>query len=343
MSNRLLIALKSRRFALVHLSLLILLVLPSAAIMPPSKSGTKLPDAYYQRLKEDPNAFSFGQSYVGLVQHIQENRYRLFHSSSPGFAFAVASMQGGTLVGGTKSVPVVGALYSDTPTAPYDKSRLQQEYFDGPWPTGTLTQFYSSMSYGNLTVKGIVLDWQSLSKPAAYYAGDDYPDANGQTQHCLGLCSTTRVGELIRELLDKNQSIDWGQFDNDGPDRKPNSGDDDGYVDFIAIVHPGIGGECTDVPNNTAIWSHRGQLAKEGGGYTTRALSEKAGFGNIKVNDYVIVPALACDGVTPNPIGVVSHEFGHAFGLPDLYDTNNAMTGGGRRLGFDGNGRLGRR
>ena len=319
---------RTRWLTLVHLVLAALLVLPGAAITPPSKPGTKLPDAYYQRLKRDPNAFSFAQSFLSLVQHIQANRYRLLNSNTRAFALAVANMQGGILVGGTKTVPVASALYSDTPTAPYDKSRLQQEYFDGPWPTGTLTELYTSMSYGNLTVRGIVLDWQSLSKQGSYYAGDDYLDANGQMQSCLGLCSTSRVGELIRELLDKNPGVDWGQFDNDGPDRKPNSGDDDGYVDFIAIVHPGIGGECTDVPNNTAIWSHRGQLANEGGVYTTHTLSAKPGFGNIKVNDYVIVPALACDGITPNPIGVVSHELGHAFGLPDLYDTTNATTGG---------------
>jgi M6 family metalloprotease-like protein len=319
---------RMRGFALLQSILVTLLVVPGAAIMPPSKPGTKLPDAYYQRLKQDPNAFSFAQSYVGLVQHIQANRYRLLNSNTRDFALAVANMQGGILVGGTKTVPVVTALYSDTPIAPYDKSRLQQEYFDGPWPTGTLTELYTSMSYGNLTVKGIVLDWQTLSKPGLHYAGDDYQDANGQMQHCLGLCLSSRVGELIRELLDKNPGVDWGQFDNDGPDRKANSGDDDGYVDFIAIVHPGIGGECTEVPNNTAIWSHRGQLTSEGGAYTTHTLSAKLGVGNIKVNDYVIVPALACDGVTPNPIGVVSHEFGHAFGLPDLYDTTNAMTGG---------------
>jgi hypothetical protein len=36
------------------------------------------------------------------------------------------------------------------------------------------------------------------------------------------------------------------------------------------------------------------------------------------------MPALACNGTTMIQIGVFAHEFGHAFGLPDLYDTDDS-------------------
>jgi hypothetical protein len=48
----------------------------------------------------------------------------------------------------------------------------------------------------------------------------------------------------------------------------------------------------------------------------------KSGF-KIRIDDYVVMPAVACDGTTMIQIGVFAHEFGHAFGLPDLYDTDN--------------------
>ena len=40
----------------------------------------------------------------------------------------------------------------------------------------------------------------------------------------------------------------------------------------------------------------------------------------LKVDDYVIMPAVACGGARRIETGVFAHEFGHALGLPDLYD-----------------------
>jgi bacillopeptidase F (M6 metalloprotease family) len=55
----------------------------------------------------------------------------------------------------------------------------------------------------------------------------------------------------------------------------------------------------------------------------------RAGGGNILVADYVIQPAFECNGVNTVDIGVFCHEYGHAFGLPDLYDTDGGSAGVG--------------
>jgi M6 family metalloprotease-like protein len=286
----------------------------------PARLGQHLPDAYYQRLRQDPQAFTFQHSFLALVQRVRENNFVMSRASNE-FAMAAAVLNGGVTVGGTKLLPVLLAESTDAPNPPYASDVLMKAYFDGDGlpaqkPTGTLNDFYAAMSYGNLNVKGVVLDWKKLSHPVDWYAAtDDTPAEN-----CNALCIGNRVPQLIQELLAMNPGVDWGQFDNDGPDRRPNSGDDDGLVDFIVIVHPGIGAECgpasPDAPN-PHIWSHRSHLAVP---LSTPTNSARPEGGKIAISDYVIVPALDCDGVHMNPIGVVAHEFGHAFGLPDLYD-----------------------
>jgi M6 family metalloprotease-like protein len=222
------------------------------------------------------------------------------------------------MIKGIRYAPVVLTRYQDSPAAPYSASNLQKDLFDGPWPTGTMTDYYRAMSDHNFTVTGTVFDWKQLGKNHADYEGPDYMDAQGNLQPCYGLCDYTRLLGFIKDSLDQ-ANLDWSQYDNDGPDGIPNSGDDNGYVDFVAIVHAGTGGECR---GSKGIWSHRWRLSGIPGGseYVTRTPAKGGGF--LKIDDYVIVPALACDASTMIQIGVFTHEFGHVFGLPDLYDTD---------------------
>jgi M6 family metalloprotease-like protein len=278
----------------------------------PSKQG-RLPDAYYQKLKHKPDAFRFQHAFLKTVARIQVNRQL---AASLGF---VTSQQipGGLAIAGDKTVHVIPILFSDTSKEPYPKGQLQKELFES-WPSGTMGDFYNEISYGRLHVTGSVFPWRAVSKTNSHYVGPDYQDETGKTQHCYGLCPQSNIGELLNEALDSHPEIDWAPTDNDGPDGKPNSGDDDGFVDFVAFVHPGKGGECGD---NQNIWSHRGRLSDWiGHEYTTK--TDRKGGGKLKIDDYVIMPAIACDGSTMIQIGVFAHEFGHAFGLPDLYDTS---------------------
>jgi M6 family metalloprotease-like protein len=137
-------------------------------------------------------------------------------------------------------------------------------------------------------------------------------------------------------LLRVDNQVDFGQFDNDGPDGIPNSGDDDGYVDMIMFAHPTKDGACGGFPDssdpatNNHIWSHRYSLIQQ---YVTNDHSNRPGFGNIRVRDYFTTSARggssACDITKIMPIGTAAHEFGHALGLPDLYDTVGPTEGSG--------------
>ncbi|WP_376745694.1 immune inhibitor A domain-containing protein [Sinorhizobium psoraleae] len=148
---------------------------------------------------------------------------------------------------------------------------------------------------GKLLVQGQVHDWIRLSKNEEFYAGPS---------GCNGTCANARTGELLTEALRQaDQAIDFTQFDNDGPDGMPNSGDDDGFVDFVAFVHPSLGGECA-MPDNSSIWSHRWRISNWAGNNSFETNDSSVLGPRIRVDDYVIMPALACDKTTMIPIGV---------------------------------------
>ena len=277
------------------------------ATIPPAPGQDWPPLLTAQRLQQ----FQFTRSLMAPTQQMRLNRLRMARGEIT--RAAASSAPYGMVVSGTRSIPVLTATFANSPGNPYPAANLQRELFDGPWPTGTMTDFYLEMSYGQLTVNGTVFDWFGTAQNDTHYEGP---------AGCNGLCNSARVGEFIVETLDQaDGSIDFGDYDNDGPDGVPNSGDDDGFVDFVAFVHPEAGGEC----GNNNIWSHRWVLAGwNGQSYETDDDIQGNPGVKIRIDDYVIQPAFACNGTTMIEIGVFAHEFGHAFGLPDLYDTNTA-------------------
>jgi M6 family metalloprotease-like protein len=301
-----------------------------------------MPDAYFRALEQNPTAFTYKRALEPWLSRVLTNRGILESSASLQILGNVSAAQalsgeeegpeGLPIVSGSRSIPVLLLRFSNTtgdgsghPLFP--ASTLQRKLFDGDpgHPGKTIGKFYEEMSYGKFTVTGKVYDWTQLRRPDTFYEGRDY-FGNYGAEHCNGMCPTAHMGDLIREALDLNPNINWALYDNDGPDGRPNSGDDDGYVDFVAFAHAEKGGECKR--GTTNIWSHRSSLSS----WTNRdyeTMSPRFGGGYIRIDDYTIQPAYGCDGTTPNDIGVFAHEFGHAFGLPDLYDTSGKGEGVG--------------
>lgn len=98
-------------------------------------------------------------------------------------------------------------------------------------------------------------------------------------------------------------TLDLKQFDNDG----------DGVLDGLAVIHQGTGQEMSG--NTNDIWSHSSIVY----GQT---------FGGITVHRYTIEPEMLALDNRQATIGVICHEFGHALGAPDFYDTDYSGSGG---------------
>ncbi len=153
----------------------------------------------------------------------------------------------------------------------------------------SMRSYYLSNSYGKLDIVGDVKGWFRLPQPLAFYA--DERRGMGYYPH--------NAQKMVEDaVVAADPYVDFSLYDNDGPDGIPSSGDDDGYVDFLLVVHGGSGYEWTLNPSD--IHSHAG---------TIRPLEADG----VKVRTYATEPE---DG----NIGTFAHEFGHLLGLPDLYD-----------------------
>ena len=132
----------------------------------------------------------------------------------------------------TQAEPAVGTMHALTVFARFadqgDRERLPHWaiFLFAADYSGSLTHYYREMSRGRFSLEGTVLPrWYVAAEPAAAYlrgAGE------------VGVYG--RFSAFVREVLDQvDEEVDFGDYDNDGPDGQPNSGDDDGYVDYLFL------------------------------------------------------------------------------------------------------------
>ncbi|MBI2401581.1 MAG: immune inhibitor A, partial [Gemmatimonadetes bacterium] len=224
-------------------------------------------------------------------------------------------------VAGDLWAPAILVGYADTDTGALPTPAQYDSIFYTTQPLNerpyTQRTFYEEMSNGLLHVRGQAYGWMLGAREKDYYL-----EACGAAPANALDCSTgrSRMHQLFTTALAALDSgVDFGQYDNDGPDGIPNSGDDDGIVDVVQFVQPVVGGEC----GGRGVWAHKFTLAGIGGSYQT---NDRAPDGSaIKVGPYHLVGGVGGVSCTNTGeimgIGTASHELGHGLGLPDLYDT----------------------
>jgi M6 family metalloprotease-like protein len=253
-----------------------------------ARAGVLLPAAYFARVRAEPDVFEFDRGWITRNQ-------------------LVAARSGA--VTGTLPLVVVQALFSDSPEPSVTSEHVQRVLFDGPMPNGTLTQFYEEVSGGQLQVTGRVLPWVRTAITRTGVVGTSY-----------GLGNDADMGTwLVQALTLSDPAVDFGQFDNDGLDGVPNSGDDDGFVDAVAFQFIEMAASC----GGNGIWPHRSRIRSQAGSaYTTNDLRPNGQ--PVFVDSYIVQSTIDCAGAPMNA-SVIAHELGHALGLPDLYHQANGI------------------
>ena len=163
---------------------------------------------------------------------------------------------------------------------------------------GSLTHFYREMSRGQFTLTGEVLPrWYVALNNADAYAGEE-----------------SGYGRFAREVITAvDADVDFGRYDNDGPDGVPNSGDDDGYVDFIFLVSASA---PTGFITEEATGVARLGLFND---FVSKDRAQRGGFIQVRSDNGTVQLGRSF----AEAAGSMAHEFGHFLGLPDLYDRDS--------------------
>lgn len=199
-------------------------------------------------------------------------------------------------------VLVIPVLPADAPGAPRTQQELEA-LWSGPGE-GSVRGYWEFVSAGEMSLEVQVLPW--LQVPGTLQT--DYPNViNGNPAN---LSAGPR--NLARDALTAAARVveDLHVFDDDGPDQIPGSGDDDGVLDLVVVLHPFVGWETDPANVPRAIVSVQSRLTDP----VIQGL-------DLRADAFVVTSALG-------PLGVWVHEFGHLLGLPDLYDQDrNAVAG----------------
>lgn len=212
----------------------------------------------------------------------------------------------------------------------YTPSLYQSLYFDHNPAANSVANYYLGQSNGQFTFDGAVTNWTKVAYNEARYGTDLCGSTvcttvwqlnrDAANQWVLDQIASGKSLADIKAYLASYDLEDRYDYDEDGNFNEP-----DRYIDHFQLVHAGadeaVGGGAQ---GDDAIWSHRwfnwqgtGTVDGKGpAGNQIGGFEIGAGVGyptGMWVGDYLMIPE-------NSGVGVIAHETGHDYGLPDEYD-----------------------
>ena len=258
-------------------------------------------DAAGKAVRQDADGFFRRVSDEELAQIKEEANSRRAAARS---LRAEAAQAPGHIAVGQKHFLVILVEYNDLefstsedPQAAFT-AMLNESGYSENGGTGSARDFYCENSHGYFEPIFDVYGPVKLSKNAAYYGGNDSrgsdkAPANAVAEGCRGLDGV----------------IDFSRYDNDG----------DGKVDLVFMYYAGYGEADGGAPDT--IWPHQWSLS---------SASINLTLDGVKIDQYACTNERLGYGSRRGAmcgIGAACHEFAHAMGLPDFYDTDYDTNG----------------
>jgi len=167
---------------------------------------------------------------------------------------------------------------------------------------GTVHNYYWEMSGGLLDFRAIIFPKKKITGSKAFYGNDD----------ALGWSNF--IYQAGTELASRITAPQIQKLDING----------DRYIDAVLFLTAGSGretsGSSNDIPSHTSSFAGRKMIVTVGSDTTRR-------LGRYVIAAERLNTASAVSNITNYlTAGVIIHELGHVFGLPDLYRTDGVTT-----------------
>ena len=214
---------------------------------------------------------------------------------------------------GDRNILVIMVEFTDKK---FDSSRRNKDFYETllgkkneSSSSYTMRKYYQDMSGGQLNLTFTVLGPYDLEQPIKHY-GENVDGVFGDD---IG------SGDIVTDAIIKAK--DAGDLDSPWTTHVANwDSDNDGNIDFVAIIHAGAEEQETSVSDDLASYQWTLESAQNAGRSTLGKYEVTINGIKKFFNNFIITPEYTIKGVPGPSIGAFCHEYGHLLGLPDLYD-----------------------